>query len=308
MVAMLSAATAAAGALVPEGYVERRAFGVRLWARRGYEDRIAHDLRHSAAAAGTGSRGRAEAIKLAARNGAPSEWAVLRHYWRGGLLGPILRDLHLSWRRPFGEVALYERARRAGVPTLEPLGAIARRAGPLPLYRLDLVTRLVEGARNLADLYVNDALDRASPMRRRAHLEAAGRSVRALHDAGILHADLNLGNLLAVEAPASGVAPAAAASKRLGQPSVLVIDLDRSTMKDLGAPASAARLENLYRLYRSGEKTNASIERRAITKADVRRFGRGYFGDDRASIEAAASALAAYHRTRLRLHRAFWRT
>src|SRR6185503_20837625 len=73
---------------------------------------------------------------------------------------------------------------KEGLPVPQPVAAQVRRAGPL-LYRCDLITRRIPGARSLAELV-------AGP----ASWEEAGRCVRRFHAAGVWHADLNAHNLL----------------------------------------------------------------------------------------------------------------
>jgi 3-deoxy-D-manno-octulosonic acid kinase len=225
------------------------------------------------------------------------ERAAVRHFFRGGLAGRVVRDLFLGGERAFREVRLYERARRAGVPTLEPLGAAARRAGPF-LWRFDLVTRAVDNARDLASLWFEGGLGAAGPARRAAVLRAAAAAVRALHDAGIEHADLNLKNVLVV-----GSADTA--------PRALVIDLDRARER-AGPLDPGRRIENLLRLWRSALK----IGRRAGPEPgrgaggpprprEALRFARAYFGRDREELRRAARAFRAYA-PRLAAHRALW--
>jgi 3-deoxy-D-manno-octulosonic acid kinase len=217
------------------------------------------------------------------------ERAAVRHYWRGGLIGRFVRDLFFDPRRPFRELDLYDEALAAHVPTLEPLGAVARRTGLF--WRFDLVTRAVDGAADLGALFAS-GLAGAPPARRRAVLRAAAAAVRALHEAGIEHADLNLRNLLAVE-PKEG-----------GAPAVLVIDLDRARRR--GAPLpERARLANLLRLYRSARKLSEK-ERWPLSRRDLLGFGRAYFERDRAALRRAAAAIARYEPW-IAVRRLFWR-
>ncbi len=312
----------------PDGFDRYARDGTLAWTRRGFLERVlaAVDgrLANGGAAAAAApalppgpARGRVAVVALPGEDGGP---VAVRHYFRGGLLGRFVADVHLGAGRPFRELALYERARRAGVPTLEPLGAVARRAaGPLPLYRFDLVTRLVAGARDLGAL-LEDGLAASPPRRRRAVLEAAGRAVRALHDAGIAHADLNVKNLLIV-VPAGdggrGAGEGAGEGAELGEGagvgvgvgagdpvSALVIDLDRCQIGREGV-AEGRRGQDLLRLYRSAAKLGHLIGRAVASRADLLRFALGYCGEDRAGLEAL-SAKARDYGARLALHRLGW--
>jgi 3-deoxy-D-manno-octulosonic acid kinase len=145
--------------------------------------------------------------------------AVLREYLRGGLPGRFLRDLHLGSARAFAELRLHEELARRGVPTLRVLAARTVSVGGV-FFRHALLTEEV-AARDL----VQAATER--PERRAALCAAAGRAVRALHDAGLDHADLHPGNLLVRW---DGDAP-----------EVLVIDLDRGSLRSPLPPARRAR-------------------------------------------------------------------
>src|SRR5437870_10744557 len=99
-----------------EGFETVEGPGLRILARRGLAEAL---VAATEAGAGGAARGRVRFEQVGA------ERAAVRHYFRGGLLERFVRDLYLDAERAFREVALYERARRAGVPTLEPLGAVA---------------------------------------------------------------------------------------------------------------------------------------------------------------------------------------
>src|SRR5687767_10473585 len=114
--------------------------------------------------------------------------AVLREYLRGGLPGRFLRDLHLGSARALAELALHEELARRGVPTLRVLAARSLRVYGV-FFRHALLTEEV-AARDLV------AAAAEWPARRAALCAAAGRAVRALHEAGLDHADLHPGNLL----------------------------------------------------------------------------------------------------------------
>ena len=75
--------------------------------------------------------------------------ALVRPYRHGGMLRRLTGGVFFTWPpRPFMELATTEEARRRGVPTLEILVAcVERLCGPL--YRGWLVTRELEGARDL---------------------------------------------------------------------------------------------------------------------------------------------------------------
>jgi tRNA A-37 threonylcarbamoyl transferase component Bud32 len=155
-----------------------------------------------------------------------------------------------------------------------------------PFYRLHLATARIDGARSLLEYLrtVGGASEETVSV-----LKAAGECVRALHDAGILHADLNLNNLLVVAGNEGATAD------------VRVIDLDGSCYgPSLNQKGRAA---NLARLLRHAVKNNLHGE----TDLDGlgRWFMEGYCrGGD--PVPLRKRVLRAYRRT-LPLHRISWR-
>ena len=166
--------------------------------------------------------GRGSAWFLAPRPGGAPQ--VLRHYRRGGLVARLIEDRYL-WSgaeatRGFRELALLARIEALGLPAARPVAARYERAGAW--YRADLLTVAIEGARPLAELL--DGAQGAAPW------PLVGRTIRAFHDAGIRHADLNARNILVA-----------------GDGTVHLIDFDRGAE----ARPGAWRAANLARLARS---------------------------------------------------------
>jgi 3-deoxy-D-manno-octulosonic acid kinase len=222
---------------LPSGYrlVDRR--GERAFAWSGAVDWLQATLERdgtlAAWTAGQGSvaidggRGgtRSRTAPLAGPDGR-SRW-VCRHYRRGGWMAPVMRgDLYLraGSLRPFRELDASTEARARGVRTPAVIAGAVYGAGPF--YRADLITELVPDARTLADRLTSE------PAERPASLRAAGRAVRALEQARVLHADLSAGNLLLA---ADGT--------------TWVIDLDRCRVLPERGPAPVGRMRR--RLERS---------------------------------------------------------
>ena len=165
--------------------------------------------------------GRGSAWFLAPRPGGVPH--VLRHYRRGGLVARLVEDRYL-WTgadatRGFRELTLLARIEALGLPAARPVAARYERSGAG--YRADLLTVAIEGATPLAELL---------GARGAAPWERVGATIRAFHDAGIRHADLNARNVLVT---AGG--------------EVHLIDFDRGTEARSGAWCAA----NLARLARS---------------------------------------------------------
>ena len=126
------------------------------------------------------------------------------------------------------------RLRERGAPVPDPVLVLGRRVG-----------RFWEAA--VGSIHEEDTIDghtfllrQPRPDRLRRAARAAGKAVRLLHDAGGLHADLHIKNLLIREDARSA--------------EVIVVDLDRAEIRD-PMPAQR-RMRELMRLYRSLRKRN----------------------------------------------------
>jgi len=158
---------------------------------------------------------------------------ILRESCRGGWIGRLLRRHYLMVNRPRREWDVHYRAWRLGLPTVEPLGVRWVWRGPLCTGML--ATRYAEGWSLVR--WVEMTPDAAA---RRDGLCRVGAAVRRIHDAGFLHVDLQVRNIL--------ITPAG---------TVLLLDWDRG--RDLGRPATAAeRSHGLFRFRRSLEKAGWS--------------------------------------------------
>ena len=155
----------------------------------------------------------------------PRQWA-LRHYRRGGLAGRLVNDRYLwcgeALTRSFREWRMLARLHAAGLPVPRPVAAGWRRHGMS--YEADLATERIPDAVPLsARIATGSGIDWA----------AIGQVIRAMHDAGAWHADLNAHNILLDASD---------------QP--WLIDFDRGRFRAPGA----WRQKNLARLERSLRK------------------------------------------------------
>lgn len=165
------------------------------------------------------------------------EAVIIRYYRRGGFMRHFLRDVYWDHPpRPLAEVVYTELARQRGVPTIEVLGArvswINRR-----LYRGLFVSREREGFLNLWEWFQT----RPTGPTRASTLTAVAHTIRTMHEAGIVHADLNLTNILVQAGDTT--------------PQVCVLDFDRARLSP-GAVAQTNRERALARLRRSLYKLN----------------------------------------------------
>lgn len=195
---------------------------------------------------------------------------------RGGALAPLWRDRFLGRERLMRNVMVAEEAVARGVPTPAPV-ALLTEEGPPGLFRAWLATEWVEGARDLASLLRDDVV---GPV----ELREALRVVRVLHDAGIEHPDLNLGNLL-LRRSSSG-------------PQAFVVDLDRARLHGQGL-SPARRQAALRRLERSHAKLFGVP---GPFGGDGSAWYEGYAGDDPA-LSAYLTAGRPAGRLRLVMHR-----
>lgn len=171
-----------------------------------------------------GARGRGDGVRVIEVT--PDVTAVVRSYRRGGVLRAVLHERFFHAQRAPQELSVLAALRAAGVPTVEPLAALARRAGPL--WRLRLATALV------ADACPLPAFVAANPDLRRGAVTAAGVTVARAFAAGLWHRDLHPDNLIA-RATAKGV-------------EVLLLDLDRARL--VPPLPDARRLGMLVRMAR----------------------------------------------------------
>jgi len=191
--------------------------------------------------------------------------------------------LYLGEGRVLHQVQAAARLREAGVPTPDVLAVGSRRAACL--FRAQaVVTRELAGAQNILEL----APMCASRSRRRDILVMCADLVRAMHQAGFLHADLNVTNLVL--------------ERGLDCEVLHVLDLDRGRFVDV--LSTTDRYRNLARLVRSYEKWIA--DRVRLTQREEILFLLRYCGDDRRRLRELVRRLARY-RARLAFRRLSWR-
>lgn len=168
---------------------------------------------------------------------------VVRHYRRGGAVARVLRDRYLQVGaiRPARELRASVEARARGVRTPEIVGYAVYGAGPF--YRADLVTRWVPNSEDLAS--VTFGPDARSVARRTDAWAATGRLLRSAFDAGVIHPDLNLRNILIAAGDAG--------------PEAWLVDLDRCRVTN--SSSDAARHAMLERFHRSRRKLELRFRR-----------------------------------------------
>ncbi|HEX5792197.1 MAG TPA: 3-deoxy-D-manno-octulosonic acid kinase, partial [Rheinheimera sp.] len=117
---------------------------------------------------------------------------VLRHYYRGGLVGKLVQD-RFSYRsllhsRAMQEFALLRHMRRCGLPVPRPLAAQYRHA--LCYYRSDIIIELIADSRDLCTVLAGGETLTS------AQWQQLGAMLAQFHQHGIYHSDLNCHNIL----------------------------------------------------------------------------------------------------------------
>ncbi len=117
---------------------------------------------------------------------------VLRHYYRGGLIGKLVTDKfsyqNVLHSRAMQEFALLRQLRRYELPVPRPLAAHYCHSGLY--YQSDIMVELIPGARDLATLLA------AAETLNEAQWQQLGSLIGRFHQHGVYHSDLNCHNIL----------------------------------------------------------------------------------------------------------------
>lgn len=188
---------------------------------------------------------------------------VVRHYRRGGILGPWLGDrylwLGLGRTRALREWHLLADLYARGLPVPRPVAGRVRRTGLC--YRADIVTQRIDGGESLAQRLARAPLDAE-------RWRMIGACLRRLHDAGVWHADLNAHNVL------------------LSASEIYLVDFDRGRRRAPGSWRGA----NLARLRRSLDKLAAGSAGFCFDDAGWKELRAGYEAGAASAGQTSASA------------------
>ncbi len=179
----------------------------------------------------SGAGNRASAFRLSLAGGLE---LVARRSTRGGIMRHFTsRTFFGTEPRPFRELRVTAEARRRGVTVAEPVAAMAEWIAPA-VYRGFFLTRAITGMTLWEFMCTDD-----DPAVREHVLMKARAAIVEMHDRGVLHADLNLHNLMVTQAGESFA--------------VVILDLDKARLSE--HPVSAqGRSANARRLLRSAHK------------------------------------------------------
>ena len=168
---------------------------------------------------------------------------LIREYRRGGFVRHFMTKSYLFDNRPLHEIEVHCAAYRSGVAVPMPLGAYWERRGPI--YRGAFAVARIEAV-HLLDYLSSDGEVNEDALRR------CGAALRQMHDAGFIHADLQIRNILIAD---SGP---------------YIIDLDKA--RQCSSVSPSAREINLVRLSRSFQKNSVPLKHFNAIRA-------GYQGD-----------------------------
>jgi 3-deoxy-D-manno-octulosonic acid kinase len=179
---------------------------------------------------------------------------VLRHYWRGGMVGRFIKDLFLRSgvpnSRAMREFSLLRWMHDQGLSVPRPVAARFRAAGLF--YRADLLMQMIPDARPLADMLSDRALSEAEWMK-------VGAVIARMHRLGVDHSDLNCRNIL---------------FDRTGK--FWLIDFDKCARRSRGAWPK----HNLDRLERSFHKEKTNVPKLCWSELDWGALLEGYHAEN----------------------------
>ena len=208
--------------------------------------------------------------------------AVLKQMRRGGSLAVLWRDRYAGTRRLLDNLRIPLEALGRGVPTAPPLAMLVV-SGPPGLYRAWAAFQEIEDAPDLT-VYL-----RSSDPPTVEEIDDVVEVVRKMHQEGIEHRDLNLGNLLLRRRP-SRTAEA------------FVVDLDRARLWEGPVPLRQ-RIRALCRLERSSVKL---FGERPVAAFDLRRRWYEAYAQDDLAMAARLERARRANRVKMGLHRLGW--
>ncbi|AEY00396.1 3-deoxy-D-manno-octulosonic-acid kinase [Oceanimonas sp. GK1] len=176
---------------------------------------------------------------------------VLRHYYRGGMIGRVMEDtfLHVaeSKSRAMAEFTVLAKLYRKGLPVPRPCAARMIRSNFV--YRADIILTRIEGAQDLVAILKERELNAEQ-------WQSIGQTIRRFHNAGLYHADLNSHNILLDDKGKSWL-----------------IDFDKCHFRQ---PGSWSR-ENMERLLRSFRKERNLHQEFHWEEQDWKALLQGYY-------------------------------
>ncbi len=184
---------------------------------------------------------------------------VLRHYYRGGLIGKLIKDSYwftgIENSRAMCEFALLTQLQQWKLPAPKPVACRITRHGLFGLcYRADLLSSRIENSQDLVAILTNENISDEL-------WQKIGATIKRFHDHGIYHHDLNSHNIL-IDA----------------QQDVYIIDFDRGELRKTNRKSDAShwKEKNMSRLQRSFLKESHQLENFHFTDNNWQQLLTGY--------------------------------
>jgi len=271
---------------VPEGFEALRTDGTTLIVARDLSESIRsaglespENWQRHLAERGSGA-GRGGTVRLRLAGGTT---AVLKQMRRGGTLAALWRDRYLGTGRLLDNLRIPLEAMRRGVPTARPL-ALLLASGPPGFSRAWAAYEEIANAPDVIQVL------RSTDPPTIEEIDVVVGVIRKMHDEGIEHRDLNLGNLLLRR-------------RGEGASEAFVVDLDRARLWDEPVPMSH-RIRALCRLERSSVKL---FGERPLEPFDLRRRWYEAYAQGDPELAVRLDKARRSNRLKLGLHRLGWR-
>jgi 3-deoxy-D-manno-octulosonic acid kinase len=188
-------------------------------------------------------------------NNTEHHW-VLRHYYRGGLIGRVINDSYwftgLEKTRAASEFSLLQQMQILKLPAPAPIAYRVTRQGLLGLtYRADLLSSRIQHAQDLVAVLSKQTLSEAL-------WHQIGVTIKRFHDNNIYHHDLNSHNILLDD-----------------KEQIFLIDFDRGEIRNNGEN-SDWKQANMARLQRSFNKELNQLPQFYFTDENWQALMNGY--------------------------------
>lgn len=178
------------------------------------------------------------------------QW-VLRHYYRGGLVGKLLTDQYLylgiEKTRAWQEFSLLNTLQQLELPAPKPIAVNIERSGLI--YRANIITERIANAQDLVGILQQQAITNEL-------YQQIGRTIARFHQQGIYHHDLNCHNILIDD-----------------NQQIYIIDFDQGEQRK---PEQKWQQQNLARLLRSFEKERNRLSNFYWQPSDWQQLLKGY--------------------------------
>ena len=189
---------------------------------------------------------------LGANSGRGSAWTiksehgkwVLRHYYRGGLFGKLIKDSYfwigLNKTRSFQEFRILQELKDKQLPAPEPIAAHVVKKGLF--YRTDLIMSHIPHEMTFAQL-IQECIDDVDCW------QLIGKTIAQFHQQGIYHSDLNTHNIL------------------LDKNRAYLIDFDKAQVMKRGGNWQQANLNRLKRSIHKVSSLSCDVELKSQWRA-----------------------------------------